>query len=192
MHTICDTETFMSSVLNNLPCTHCLDNFMKNNHYYEDTKLSKMRDFKLYKSCEAIKEDFLTGKMLSGVIVKMPDGDENLYVCYEEKEKSWFVLERVEFNDDMGCSRFDLYYTPILFSKKEDSGMFLLFFKGWDEIHKRISGFVIMHPKVTQDQIYRKSNGHMVLTHCWRIRTAMGLCDFIPQTLGVEDECSWH
>jgi hypothetical protein len=31
MNTICDTETFMSSVLNNLLCTHCLDNSMKNN-----------------------------------------------------------------------------------------------------------------------------------------------------------------
>jgi hypothetical protein len=63
--------------------------------------------------------------MLSGVIVKIPDGDENLYVCYnyEEKEKSWFVLERVKFNDDRGCSRF-LYYASILFSKKEDCGMF--------------------------------------------------------------------
>jgi hypothetical protein len=54
-----------------------------------------MRDFKLYKSCEAFEEDFSTRKMLSGVIVKMPDGDENLYVCYEEKEKSQFVLESV-------------------------------------------------------------------------------------------------
>jgi hypothetical protein len=122
----------------------------------------------------------------------MPDGDENVYVSYEEKEKSQFVLERVEFNDDMGCSRFNLNYAPILFSKKKESGMFLLFFKGRDEIHKRISGFVIMHPKVTRDQIYWKSNGHTVLTHCRRIRIAMGLCDSVPQTLGlcvfVEDE----
>ncbi len=42
----------------------------------------KTRDFKLYKSREAFEEDFSTGNMLSGVIVKMPDGDENLYVCY--------------------------------------------------------------------------------------------------------------
>jgi hypothetical protein len=61
--------------------------------------------------------------MLSGVIVKMPNGDENFYVFYKEKEKSWFVLERVKFNDDRGCSRFNLYYAPILFSKKKDSGM---------------------------------------------------------------------
>ncbi len=93
-------------------------------------------------------------------------------------------MERVDFNDDRGCSRFNLYYAPILFSKKEDSGMFLLFFKGQDEIHKRISGFVIMHPKVTQDQRYRKFNDHTVLTHCWRIRTVTDLCDFVPQTLG--------
>jgi hypothetical protein len=51
--------------------------------------------------------------MLTGVIVKMPDSDENLYVCYEEKEKSWFVLERVKFNDGRGCSRFNIYYGPI-------------------------------------------------------------------------------
>jgi hypothetical protein len=166
MNTICDTETFMSGVLNNLLCTHCLDNFMKNNQYYEDTKLSKMRDFKLYKHRDAFEEDFSTGKMLSGVIVKMPDSDENLYVGYEEKEKSQFVLERVKLNDDRGCSRFNLYNAPILYSKKEDSGMFLSFFKGRDEIHKRISGFVIMHLMVTRDQCYRKSNGCMGLTHC--------------------------
>jgi hypothetical protein len=65
------------------------------------------------KSRVAFEEDFSTGKMLLGVIVKMPDGDENLYVCYEEKEKSWFGLGRVEFNDYMGCSRFNLDYAPI-------------------------------------------------------------------------------
>jgi hypothetical protein len=85
MNTICETETFMSGVSNNLLCTHYLDNFMKNNQYYEDTKSSKTRDFKLYKCREAFEEDFSTEKMLSGVIVKMPDGDENLYVCYEKR-----------------------------------------------------------------------------------------------------------
>jgi hypothetical protein len=169
---------------------------MKNNQYYKDTKLSKTSGFKLYKSCDTFEEDFSTGKMLSDVFVKMPDSDENLYICYEEKEKSRFVLEGVKFNDDRGCSRFNLYYAPLLFSKKEDSKMFLLFFNGRDEIHKRISGFVIMHPMVTWDQYYQKSNGHTVLTHCWRIRTVMGLCDFVPQTLGlcvfVEDEQSRH
>jgi hypothetical protein len=90
--------------------------------------------------------------MLSGVIVKMLEGDENVYVCYEEKEKSWFVLEMVKFSNDRGCVRFTLYCPPILFSKKEDSGLFLLYFKGQDEIQKRISGFIIMQPMVTRDQ----------------------------------------
>jgi hypothetical protein len=67
--------------------------------------LSKTRDFKLYKSHDAFEEDFSSGKMLLGVIVKMPDNEENVYVCYEEKEKSRFVLESVKFNDDRGCSR---------------------------------------------------------------------------------------
>jgi hypothetical protein len=65
--------------------------------------MSKTRDFKLYKSHDAFEEDFSTGKMQVGVIVNMLDGDENLHVCYKEKEKSWFVLERVKFNDDRGC-----------------------------------------------------------------------------------------
>jgi hypothetical protein len=39
---------------------------MKNDQYYEDTKLSKTSNLKLYKSREAFEEDFSTGKMLSG------------------------------------------------------------------------------------------------------------------------------
>jgi hypothetical protein len=174
MNTICDTETYMPCVLNNLLCMHCLNNFMKdNNQNYQEPKMSKMRDFKLYKRCDAINEDFITGKMLSGVIVKLPDCDENINVCYEERNDSQFVFERLKFNDEKGCSRFNLYYAPLLFSnKKQDSEVF--FVKSWDEICKRISGFVIIHPMVTKDQIYKKSKGHMVLTHCWRIRTANG------------------
>ena len=149
---------------------------MKNNQYYEDTNLSKTSDFKLYKSREAFEENFSTGKMLLGVIVKMPDGDENLYVCYEEKEKSQFVLERVKFNDDRGCSRFNLYYAPLSFSKKKQNSE-VFFVKSRDEIRKSISGFVIIHPMITKDQKYRKLNGHTVLTHCWRIRTARFMQD---------------
>jgi hypothetical protein len=62
MNTLCDTKTFMSSVLKSLLCTCCLDNFTKNNQYYEDTKLSKTRDLKLCKSREAFEEDFLLEK----------------------------------------------------------------------------------------------------------------------------------
>ncbi len=54
--------------------------------------------------------------------------------------------------------------------------------KSWDEIDKRISEFAIIHPMVTKDQIYKKSKGHTVLTHCWRIKTANGLCGFVPQS----------
>jgi hypothetical protein len=77
-----------------------------------------MRDFKLYKSRDAFNEDFSTGKMLSGVIVKLPDYDENIYVCYEESNNSQIMFEGVKFNDEKGCSRFNLYYAPLSFSKK--------------------------------------------------------------------------
>jgi hypothetical protein len=119
--------------------------------------------------------------MLLGVIVKSPDCDENIYVCYEERYNSQFVFERVKFNVDKGCLRFNLYYAPLLFSnKKQVSEVF--FMKSQDEISKRISGFVIIHPMVTKDQIYQKSKSHTVLTHCWRIRTANGLYGFVPQS----------
>ncbi len=59
-----------------------------------------MRDFKFYKSRDALHEDFSTRKLLSGVIVKSPDCDENKYVCYEERNNSQFMFERVKFNDE--------------------------------------------------------------------------------------------
>ncbi len=181
MNTICDTETYMPCVLNSLLCTHYLNKRMKDNQHYQEPKMSKMRDFKLYKSHDALCEDFSTGEMLSGVIVKSPDCDENIYVCYEERNNSHIMFERVKFNDEKGCSRFNLYYAPLSFQKtKQNSKVF--FMKSRDEIRKSVSGFVIIHPMVTKDQIYRKLNGHTVLTHCWRIRAAYGLCGFVPQS----------
>jgi hypothetical protein len=66
------------------------------------------------------------------------------------------------------------------FQKKHNSEVF--FVKSQDELRKSISGFVIIHPMITKDQKYRKLNGHTVLTHCWGIRTANGLCGFVPQS----------
>jgi hypothetical protein len=118
MNTICDTETYMPCVLNSLLRMHCLNKFMKDNQHYQEPKMSKMRDFKLYKSSRDVsKEDFKTGKILLGVIVKLPDCDEN--ICYEERNNIQFVSERVKFNDEKRCSRFNLYYVPLLFSKEK-------------------------------------------------------------------------
>ncbi len=104
MNAICDTETYMPCVLNSLLCMHCLKNFMEDNQHYQEPKMSKMRDFKLYKSHDAFNEDFSTGKILVSVIVK---------------------LQRVKFNDEKGCSRFNLYHAPLLFSnKKQNSEVF--------------------------------------------------------------------
>jgi hypothetical protein len=61
---------------------------------------------------------FQLEKILSGVIAKLPDCDENVYVCYEERNNSQIMFERVKFTDEKGCSRFNLYYAPLSFSKK--------------------------------------------------------------------------
>jgi hypothetical protein len=91
------------------------------------------------------------------------------------------MFERVKFNDEKGCSRFNLYYVPLSFSKKKHNSE-VFFVKSQDEIRKSISGFVIIHPMITKNQKYRILNGHMVLTHCWRIRTANSLCGYVPQS----------
>jgi hypothetical protein len=84
-----------------------------------------MRDFKLNKSHDALHEDFSTGNMLMGVIVKSPDCDENIYICIEDRNNSQFIFERVKFNDEKGCSRFNINYAHLLFSnKKQDSEVF--------------------------------------------------------------------
>ncbi len=46
MNTICNTKTYMSGVMNNLLCTHCLHSFMKDNQHYHEPKTSKTKDFK--------------------------------------------------------------------------------------------------------------------------------------------------
>ena len=127
-------------------------------------------DIKVYKSHDAFKEDFVTGKILSSVIVKFPDGNESIHVCHEERVQSRFVLERLKFKDEEGCTRFNLYYAPIFYQNKKDNSM--MFFVERDQIHKVISGFVIIHPMLMLDWKYKKSKGHTVLTECWRIRTA--------------------
>jgi hypothetical protein len=118
MNTICNTETYMSGVMNNLLCTHCLHNFMKDNQHYHEPKTSRTRDFKVYKSQKALMEDFVTGKFLSGVIVKDSIGNESIHVCYKEKDRNSCVLERLKFNDGKGRTRFNLYYAPIFYQNK--------------------------------------------------------------------------
>jgi hypothetical protein len=105
---------------------------MKDNQHYQVPTMSKMRDFKLYESCDALHEDFSTEKMLSGVIVKSSNCDENIYVCYEEWKNSQFMFERVKFNDEKGCSRFNLYYALLSFSKKTHNSE-VFFVKSQDE-----------------------------------------------------------
>jgi hypothetical protein len=83
------------------------------------------------------------------------------------------VLERLKFKDEEGCTRFNLYYAPILLSKQKDNSMMILIERDW--IHKAILGFVITHLMVMLDQKYNKSNGHTDLTEFWRIRMAEGL-----------------
>jgi hypothetical protein len=55
-----------------------------------------MRQFQIYKSRDAFYDDFSTGKMLSGVIVKSLDCAEIIYICYEEKKKNGLCLRRFD------------------------------------------------------------------------------------------------
>ena len=78
------------------------------------------------------------------------------------------------------CTLVPPHLAPIILSEQSDDSMMII--NERDHIHKVISGFVIIHPMVKLDKKFQKSNGHMVLTQCWRIRTEKGLCDFVPRT----------
>ncbi len=47
------------------------------------------------------------------VLIKLQPDDESVYVCNEDKDKNWFLLEKIRFKDEDGCTRFNLYYAPL-------------------------------------------------------------------------------
>jgi hypothetical protein len=71
MNTIQDTKKYMSGVLNNPLQTHCLNNFMKENQFFQEASVSKTREFKVYSNCEKFINNFATGKILSVVLIKL-------------------------------------------------------------------------------------------------------------------------
>ena len=90
MNTIHDTEKYMSGVLKNLLQTHCLNNFMKENLFFQEASVSKTREFKVYSNHEEFVDNFATGKILSAVLIKLQPDDESVYVCYKVMIKIGF------------------------------------------------------------------------------------------------------
>ncbi len=84
-----------------------------------------------------------------------------MYVCYEDKDKNRFLLEKIRFKDENGCTRFNLYYAPLLLTKEN-----IISVETQDKILDRILGCAIIHPTVTRDMIFKISWGHTVLTNC--------------------------
>ncbi len=95
--------------------------------------------------------------------------------------KIGFSWTKNRFKDENGCTRFNLYYAPLLLPQEN-----IISVETWDKILDRILGYAIIHPMVTRDKIFQISRGHTVLTNCWRIRMATGLSDFIPN---ISDPC---
>ena len=86
---------------------------MKENHFFQESSVSKTREFKVYSNREEFLDDFATGKILSAVLIKLQPDDESVYVCYKDKDKNRFLLEKIRFKDENGCTRFNLYYAPL-------------------------------------------------------------------------------
>ena len=154
---------------------------MKENRFFQESSVTKTREFKVYSNCKEFINDFATGKILLAVLIKLQPDDESVYVCYEDKDKNWFLLEKIRFKDENGCTRFNLYYAPFLSTQEN-----IISVETRDKILDRILGYAIIHPMVTRDMKFKISWGHTVLTNCWRIRTATGLSDFIPN---ISDPC---
>ncbi len=110
MNTIFDTEIYKPGVLNKFLRANCLNDFMENNQYYQEKQYYKTRNFKVYDDYKDLENNFRTGMMLSGVIVKSSDGEEGIYVCYKGITQNQHVLHRLEFDDSNGNTKFNLYY----------------------------------------------------------------------------------
>ena len=67
---------------------------MKENHFFQESSVSKTREFKVYSNREEFINDFATGKILSAVLIKLQPDDESVYVCYEDKDKIGFSWKK--------------------------------------------------------------------------------------------------
>ncbi len=61
---------------------------------FSTASVSKTREFKVYSNCKEFVDDFATEKILSAVLIKLQPDDESVYVCYENKDKNWFLLDK--------------------------------------------------------------------------------------------------
>ncbi len=124
----------------------------------------QLQVFKVYSNRKEFINDFATGKNLLAVLIKLQPYDESVYVCYKDKDKNWILLEKIRFKDENGCTRFNLYYAPLLLPQEN-----IISVETLDKILDRILGYAIIHPMVTRDKIIKISWGHTVLTNCWRV-----------------------
>ena len=184
MTTICNTETYMPGVLNKFLCNNKMNDFLKQNQLHEDLKYFKTRNFRVYKNFNDLNNNFRSGMMLSGVLMKSKDnGKEDIFICYKGDTNNAYVLHRVEFDDTQHLTKLCLHYAVIELSNIVGECS-LVHFESRDLLMKVISGYVIIHPMVTKDMKFKISNGHTVLTYCWRVRTNDGICDFLPTVSG--------
>jgi hypothetical protein len=99
------------------------------------------------------------------------------------------VLHRLEFDDSNGNTKFNLYYAAIKLTN-EVGKCHLVNVESRYLLIGTTLRYVIIHPMVTRDVKFKICNDHTVLTYCWRVRTANGLGDFLPNVLDfvIEDE----
>ena len=181
MTTICATESYMPNVLNEFLRTNQMNKLLKTNQLHEEIKYSKTRNFTVYGSFQDLKNNFKTGIMLSGVIMKSPsaDGKEDIFVCYKGNIPNAHVLHRIDFYDTGHKTKLFLHYAVIKLT--DEFGKFILInFESREQLLTAISGYVIIHPMVTKDMKFQIINGHTVLTNCWRVRTVEGINDLVP------------
>ena len=184
MNTICNTDTYMPGVLNRFLCNNKMHDFLRENQLHEELIYSKTRNFRVYKDFKDLNDNFRRGMMMSGVIMKSKDnGKEDIFICYKGHTINAHVLHRVEFDDTQHKTKLCLHYAVIELSNTVGECS-LVHFESRDLLMKVISGYVIIHPMVTKDKKFKISNGHTVLTHCWRVRTNDGICDFLPNLSG--------
>ncbi len=59
---------------------------MKENHFFQESSVSKTRELQVYSNREEFINNFATGKIILAALIKLQPDDESVYVCYEDKD----------------------------------------------------------------------------------------------------------
>ena len=104
--------------------------------------------------------------IISGVI----DTEGQLYVCIDNVSKSGISLHTVEFDDNAGYWKYDLWYAPVIFMSNRQKQC-----SDRKDLVSMASDYFIMVPHYSNDENEDETiKGRTVFCRSWRVRYKEG------------------